>query len=174
MNEVEKFDPSKLMDGVRDRIKSTFVCLIPDEAWNSMVEKEIYVFTTGTIETKSEYDYEHKDENGHPTWKVWEERKPYTGKTITDNWGKVVGESISPLQKMIREELQAKFRENIKEYLNGPDYQAVYDEYGAVEVGKAIEDVLIKNTDTIFKNFMASVMQKAFDDMRYRIQSNNY
>ena len=174
MNEVEKFDPSKLMDGVRDRIKSTFVSLIPDEAWNSMVEKEIYVFTTGTIETKCDTDFSQKDENGNYMRKIYDVRTPYTGKTITDNWGKVVGESISPLQKMIREELQAKFRENIKEYLNGPDYQAVYDQYGAVEVGKAIEDVLIKNTDTIFKNFMASVMQKAFDDMRYRVQSGNY
>lgn len=33
MGEVEKFDPSKLMDGVRDRIKATFVALIPDDQW---------------------------------------------------------------------------------------------------------------------------------------------
>ena len=43
-NQIEKFDPSKLMDGVKDRIKATFVSLIPDDAWNSMVEKELYVF----------------------------------------------------------------------------------------------------------------------------------
>ena len=29
-NQVEKFDPSKLMDGVKDIIKATFVSLIPD------------------------------------------------------------------------------------------------------------------------------------------------
>ena len=39
-NEVEKFDPSKLMDGVKDRIKATFVSLIPDEQWEQMVETE--------------------------------------------------------------------------------------------------------------------------------------
>ena len=38
--EVEKFDPSKLMDGVRDRIKATFVSLIPDAQWDDMVKKE--------------------------------------------------------------------------------------------------------------------------------------
>jgi len=43
-SEVEKFDPSKLMDGVRDRIKATFVSLIPDEAWNEMVEVEVKKF----------------------------------------------------------------------------------------------------------------------------------
>lgn len=39
-NEIEKFDPSKLMDGVRDRVKATFVSLIPDEQWEGMITKE--------------------------------------------------------------------------------------------------------------------------------------
>lgn len=38
---VVKFDPSTLMEGVRDRVKATFVALIPDEAWDQMVKKEI-------------------------------------------------------------------------------------------------------------------------------------
>lgn len=37
----EKFDPSALMEGVRDRIKSTFVSLIPDSHWDEMVKKVI-------------------------------------------------------------------------------------------------------------------------------------
>lgn len=32
-NQVEKFDPSRLMEGVKDRIKATFVSLIPDTEW---------------------------------------------------------------------------------------------------------------------------------------------
>ena len=43
-NQVEKFDPSKLMDGVRDRIKATFVSLIPDDQWEIMVKKEVDKF----------------------------------------------------------------------------------------------------------------------------------
>jgi hypothetical protein len=42
--EVEKFDPSKLMDGVRDRIKATFVSLIPDAQWEQLVQKEVHDF----------------------------------------------------------------------------------------------------------------------------------
>ena len=57
---IEKFDPSKLMDGVKDRIKSTFVSLIPDDAWEKMVEKEIYVFTTGRIEYEQKCNYNKK------------------------------------------------------------------------------------------------------------------
>lgn len=41
MEGIEKFDASRLMDGVKDRIKATFVGLIPDEQWNAMVQKEI-------------------------------------------------------------------------------------------------------------------------------------
>src|SRR5438876_11157179 len=40
-DEIEKFDPSKLMQGVKDRIKSTFVSLIPDDKWDELVKTEI-------------------------------------------------------------------------------------------------------------------------------------
>lgn len=43
-NQVEKFDPSKLMDGVKDRIKATFVSLIPDEQWETMCDTEMKKF----------------------------------------------------------------------------------------------------------------------------------
>ena len=39
-NEVQKFDPATLMDGVRDRIKATFVSLIPEEHWEAMIQRE--------------------------------------------------------------------------------------------------------------------------------------
>lgn len=42
--EIQKFDPSTLMQGVKDRIKATFVSLIPDEQWDAMVQKEIDSF----------------------------------------------------------------------------------------------------------------------------------
>lgn len=42
--QVQKFDPATLMQGVKDRIKSTFVSLIPEEQWKEMVEKEVGKF----------------------------------------------------------------------------------------------------------------------------------
>jgi len=42
--QVEKFDPSKLMDGVKDRIKATFVSLIPDDQWETMCDAEMKKF----------------------------------------------------------------------------------------------------------------------------------
>lgn len=43
-NQIEKFDPSTLMQGVKDRIKSTFVSLIPDDKWDQLVKAEIDIF----------------------------------------------------------------------------------------------------------------------------------
>lgn len=43
-NQVEKFDPSTLMQGVKDRIKATFVSLVPDDKWEQMVQNEIDAF----------------------------------------------------------------------------------------------------------------------------------
>lgn len=45
-NDVEKFDPSRLMEGVRDRIKATFISLIPDDQWEKMVQAAIDDFFT--------------------------------------------------------------------------------------------------------------------------------
>lgn len=172
-NQIEKFDPSKLMDGVRDRIKATFVSLIPDDAWEKMVEKEIYTFTTGRI--VQHHDYIGRDSDCKPTYGDWEERIPYSQTPVKDQWNRPTGkDDISPLQQMIREALEKKFREDLQTFLNGEEYDAVYDQYGAVQVGKAIEEILIKNADIIFKNFIASVMQTAFDKMRSNIVPNTY
>lgn len=42
--QVQKFDPATLMQGVKDRIKATFVSLIPEEQWEEMVKKEVDKF----------------------------------------------------------------------------------------------------------------------------------
>lgn len=171
-NQIEKFDPSKLMDGVRDRIKATFVSLIPDDAWNSMVEKELYVFTTGKI--LQHHEYQGTDSNGNAYYRDWEERIPYDQKPITDNYGNVAkgaGDNISPLQKMIRDELREKFKEDLQKYLHGEEYQSAFDHYGAPAISKAVEEILVKNTDTVFQHFMATMMQQAFISMRESIRT---
>lgn len=55
MSDLQKFDPATLMQGVRDRIKSTFVSLIPDEQWESMIKKEIQEFFEPTKDRYNNY-----------------------------------------------------------------------------------------------------------------------
>ena len=40
-NSVEKFDATKALQSVKEKIKDSFVSLIPDDQWNEMVKKEI-------------------------------------------------------------------------------------------------------------------------------------
>lgn len=170
-NEIEKFDPSKLMDGVKDRIKATFVSLIPDEVWEKMLEKEIYFFTTGRIELKYETDFNQKDENGNYVKRYWEEKKPYTMRPITDQYNRPTGEDdISPLQKIIREELHKKFREDLVSYLNSEQYTAIRDKYGFVQMSKAVDELMVKHSGDIFRKIIGDFMQRGFEEMRAQVQ----
>lgn len=51
--EIQKFDPTKLMEGIKDRIKAEFASLIPDEQWNQMVKKEVDDFFNTTEQDRS-------------------------------------------------------------------------------------------------------------------------
>lgn len=167
-NYIEKFDPSKLMEGVKDRIKSTFVSLIPDNLWETMVEREIYIFTTGKIIHHHETDYS-KDENGNYIYQDWDERIPYTGRETKDSYGRVAGEDISPLQKMVREMLNEAFRKQIADYIRGEDFQTVWNSEGKPEVSRFVEDVLVRNSDIILKNMVGGMIQSVVDQIRYQV-----
>ena len=57
--QIEKFDPAKLMDGVRDRIKATFVSLIPDDQWERLVKKEIDDFFMERVNQSSYHNHNY-------------------------------------------------------------------------------------------------------------------
>lgn len=42
--QVTQYDPTKLMDAVRDRIKAEFIGLIPEDVWKKMVDAEVQSF----------------------------------------------------------------------------------------------------------------------------------
>ena len=169
---IEKFDPSKLMDGVKDRIKSTFVSLIPDDAWEKMVEKEIYVFTTGRINVVQETDWSKTDENGNHPIIIKEVRTPYSQRPLKDQWNRETGEDdISPLQKMMRTALREKFQKDVSAFLDSEEYKTFFDENGHERIKQTLEDILVKNADTIFVNIIAGMMQRGIEQMRYNIQS---
>jgi hypothetical protein len=58
--EIEKYDPDKIMEGVRARIKATFVELIPDAHWEKMIQGEIDEFFTKK-EQRHTYRTVHSD-----------------------------------------------------------------------------------------------------------------
>lgn len=167
-NDIEKFDPSKLMEGVKDRIKATFVSLIPDEAWEQMLEKEIYIFTTGKIVPHHEY---MGTVDGKAEYNDWEERIPYTDTPIYNDWGNVKQPAeVSPLRQMIRDQLREKFQKDLKEWLDGPEYMATRDQYGIVQISKAVEEIMVKHSGDIFRSIIADFMQRGVEKLRSDVQ----
>jgi uncharacterized membrane-anchored protein YjiN (DUF445 family) len=65
-NQVEKFDPSTLMQGVKDRIKATFVSLIPDDKWEEMVQQEITRYFQSIPNSR------YRDNMSEFSWTVYE------------------------------------------------------------------------------------------------------
>lgn len=139
--QVEKFDPSKLMEGVRDRIKATFVSLIPEEQWLEMIQKEVTTFfkeqrrtryTNNELWTSDFSDVVHEEllneaKNrmiaylSSPEFEdIWTENgikacKEAVSKMIVDNAGAIM---ISTFGGMFCEML-ARFKSNL---LNGRGY----------------------------------------------------
>jgi hypothetical protein len=62
-NAIVSYDPSKLMDAVRDRIKAEFVGLIPEDAWKQMVKAEVDRF----FKTEDMYSYGYSDRKALPS-----------------------------------------------------------------------------------------------------------
>lgn len=79
MNDIVKFDPTKLADQVRDRIRNTFADLIPEDAWKTMVEAEIHAYTRP-------------------------ERNTYSGQEMPSPFARAVREE---LEKALRERVKA-------------------------------------------------------------------
>jgi hypothetical protein len=53
--EIIKYDASKVMEGVKDKIKATFVDLIPDDKWEEMIKTEIDKWLKSDNWNKSEF-----------------------------------------------------------------------------------------------------------------------
>ena len=90
---------------------------------------------------------------------------------ITDQYNRPTGEDdISPLQKIIREELYKKFREDLVSYLNSEQYTAIRDEYGFVQMSKAVDELMVKHSGDIFRKIISDFMQRGFEEMRAQVQ----
>ena len=106
MTNLKKFDASSVMKGVKDKIKATFVDLIPEEQWNEMIQKEIDDFFTyrpsgGYSRDKSYTSFESLV-HGELKRECLERMKKYLdGKEFDVTWDKrgkpVVTESIKKM-----------------------------------------------------------------------------
>jgi hypothetical protein len=131
--EIQKFDPSTLMQGVKDRIKSTFVSLVPDGQWDTMVQKEIDAFFA-EAEAPREW-------RGH--------NYSYEVKTVP-----------SPFRKMVWDLCEQQTSRVLNEYMR-ERFQAKYDEAGKLIVDEVLNKLIVENAGQMFAQMIAGSIQQA-------------
>lgn len=130
---VQKFDPSQLMEGVRDRIKATFVSLIPDAQWEELVKAECDKFFQ-IKENYSSYD------------------------------------KVSPFGRIVEQELAAKTKEMIKEYL-GKEWTTTYWNGGATDnLNENLKKLIVEKSGEVLIGTLGSMLQATINQMK----QNNY
>ena len=85
---VVPYDPAKLMDAVRDRIKAEFVGLIPEDTWKQMVKAEVDRF----FQQQKAYNYGYGNQEKilpsqfqEVVWKALEEDTKLRVKAFLDS-----------------------------------------------------------------------------------------
>lgn len=107
-DQIAKFEPEKLVDRVRERIRGTIADLIPEDAWTVMVQKEVDLFLK---ETTRERRYGYQGDS---------EKVP------------------SGLTQVVYAVLTEETRRRVKTMLDGPEWQQNWDVQGSVSVAVAM------------------------------------
>lgn len=101
MSEVAKFDQASLMQNVRERIKATFVGLIPDEEWEALVRKEVDAF----LNEKANLTFHAYEEKKHG-WSAQPEKPTH-----------IKSEDLSPFRAMVWQECALRLEKALGEAL---------------------------------------------------------
>lgn len=114
-------------DVVADRIRATFVELIPPEQFKALVNREIQWFITASANTYHD------------------------------------ARSFSPLQRLIQQELESKFKAMLKDELHRPEYVEQY-ENDKLRPGEAvrqiIRDHLVEIAESAFGRMVVDIVQQ--------------
>jgi hypothetical protein len=104
-NEIQKFDPSTLMDGVKQRIKATFVSLIPDDHWEQLCKKEMDAFFR-------EGETRFNNNNSYPS-----EFRKVCNEVMTEMAKQKISEGLEEYKSSVWENNKVKSSEQLKQLL---------------------------------------------------------
>jgi len=123
----EKFDPSTLMEGVRDRVKSTFVSLIPDSHWDEMVKKVI------------------------DDWFTKKEEVSYSRKYVSD-FEKFIYNQLEEYAKPIVEKKILEYQEFSWDSENNQKVNSMIEEMIVKNAGKILVNIIGESLQRMFNN----------------------
>ncbi len=149
--EIEKFDPSTLMDGVKSRIKATFVSLIPDAQWEQMCNVEMDKFFKGT----PELDYSNRP----------------TGKMKSSEFETIVTELMKEKCKQYLTALLANPKYSIENTYNHNNQNIGGGKQLSEHLDTMIRNEMPNMMQAMFGSIMASAMQQFFSNAQHAIQN---
>lgn len=130
------FDSLALVGQLRDKIRLDLVTLMPPEAWEAMLRKEIEAFTL-----------------------------PRKFEQVRDQWGKVTSttEAVSQLGLIVRELLSAEAKKRILAMLATDDWGgATYDDL----VAPKVKQLIAENMGAIMTSMLEGMVQQTVRNMR--------
>lgn len=153
---LEKFDPSKLMEGVKDRIKSTFVSLIPDDKWEEMVDKEIKSFFEDKVSLEITKEQERRSDS------FWEKDSFFITKTEQSPFQALVWRHcVEQTQVLLRKKFTTEyFEENYT-----PDTK---------EMKEGLKEVLVEIGPTLISKYLSDLSNSAIQSQLVNFSQNGY
>jgi hypothetical protein len=140
------------MQGVKDRIKATFVSLIPDPQWEQMVEKEInaffepQIFTRIIVKERSSYSFDHKEK-----------------------WTIETKENTSPFRVMVWDFCKEKTVDALKNAITSKYFTTVADQ----DLSKEMETVIANAIPYGITNFFKTFAEMQAQELANRIRNHN-
>lgn len=128
------FDPKSLIDTVKERVKAVYVALIPDEAWQAMVKKEVDWFLNPPVE---------RDQYGNTVY------RPAVPGSLT---------------ALVRTALGEIAQQQIKEFFAQPAWKVEYNDAATGRIPSAIAALVDQHMPEIlrslFGNALANVLSR--------------
>jgi hypothetical protein len=150
MENLEKFNPQNLMDSVREKIKMSFVGLIPDEEWDKLVKREIDAFfepqTVKYSKKVEAYGYS-------------------TGTTLTAE------ASESPFRRLVWEHCNDLTVKILKEVITKEYFTDVWTPKEEDLKPKMVE-LILETAPQSMLNFFQKVMMDQTQDLRNKVYGN--
>lgn len=151
--QIEKFDPSTLMQGVKDRIKATFVSLIPDAQWEIMVQKEIDAFFNETQKI------------------IFSERKKdVEGRYHTENYA-TVEIQMTPFRQMVWELCAEKTIVLLKEKITNEYFNNLW-EPTPEQLNENLKKIIVEAAPLATLKFFESMMFKMTTSLQNAIREH--
>lgn len=146
------FNQNDLMQNVKDRIKATFVGLIPDEEWEALVAKEVKAF----VETETDLEFYHYKEPNRSFYGGHPEKSAH-----------VKANGMTPLRAIVWQECASRLHEELKKQLLEYSFANHFDGDFSEEMKGVIEQL----GSQIAANFFSTLIQNYGVQLRNEIRN---